>query len=68
MLFKLDLEDQVVLSKRIAIMKLERNFTREDTMTLDAHSTIDFEDKVWKIWEWSNVINLIEDGRNVRRD
>jgi hypothetical protein len=45
-LLQLDLDDQVALSKRIAIMKLERSFTREDTLTLDAQSTIDFEDKV----------------------
>ena len=49
--YKLDLEDQVALSKRIAIMKLERNFTREDTLTLDAQSTIDFEDKMAELFE-----------------
>uniref|UniRef100_A0A914HWC5 ARD n=1 Tax=Globodera rostochiensis TaxID=31243 RepID=A0A914HWC5_GLORO len=49
--YKLDLEDQVALSKRIAIMKLERNFTKEDTYTLDAQSTIDFKEKIAELFE-----------------
>ncbi|KAL7079643.1 hypothetical protein ACQ4LE_001282 [Meloidogyne hapla] len=49
--YKLDLEDQIALSKRIAIVKLERNLSREDTLTLDAQSTIDFEDKMKEMFE-----------------
>lgn len=46
-MLKLDLDDQVATSKRVGIMKLERNFNREDTLTLDSQSTIDFEEKVY---------------------
>jgi len=49
--YKLDLDDQVATSKRVGIMKLERNFTREDTFTLDALSTIDFPEKVTELFE-----------------
>lgn len=34
------------MSKRIALLKMERNLTKEDTYTLDAETTVDFEDKV----------------------
>lgn len=44
--YKLDLDDQLALSKRIAILKLERKFIREDTYTLDDQSTLDFQEKV----------------------
>lgn len=40
------MEDPVALSKRIGTMKLERSFKREDTYTLDAQATIDFNEKV----------------------
>ncbi|KAI6221604.1 1,2-dihydroxy-3-keto-5-methylthiopentene dioxygenase-like protein 3 [Aphelenchoides besseyi] len=49
--YKLDIDDPVALSKRIAVMKIERKFKREDTFTLDAASTIDFEDKVAELFE-----------------
>ncbi|CAD5210157.1 unnamed protein product [Bursaphelenchus okinawaensis] len=49
--YKLDLDDHVSLSKRIALMKMERNFKKEDTYTLDAQSTIDFEDKMAELFE-----------------
>lgn len=40
------MDDQLSLSKRIALLKLERKFIREDTYILDSQSTIDFADKV----------------------
>ena len=49
--YKLDLDDQLALSKRIAILKLERKFKREDTYTLDSQSTIDFEEKILELFE-----------------
>ncbi|KAH7723496.1 Protein K07E1.1 [Aphelenchoides avenae] len=44
--YKLDLDDPVACSKRLKLMKIERSFNREDTYTLDAQATIDFEDKI----------------------
>lgn len=32
-------------------MKMEKNFKREDTFTLDAQSTIDFEEKIVELFE-----------------
>ncbi|KAI6184749.1 1,2-dihydroxy-3-keto-5-methylthiopentene dioxygenase-like protein 3 [Aphelenchoides bicaudatus] len=49
--YKLDLDDPISLSKRIALMKMERKFKREDTLTLDAQSTIDFEEKIAELFE-----------------
>jgi hypothetical protein len=43
----------VALSKRIALMKMEKNFKREDTFTLDAQTTIDFEEKIAELFEES---------------
>uniref|UniRef100_A0A0N5ADI1 1,2-dihydroxy-3-keto-5-methylthiopentene dioxygenase homolog n=1 Tax=Syphacia muris TaxID=451379 RepID=A0A0N5ADI1_9BILA len=55
--FKIDTLDQVSVSKRIAILKLERNLTREDTFTMDANSTIDFEDKIEEMFEETELDN-----------
>ncbi|KAI1729672.1 ARD/ARD' family domain-containing protein [Ditylenchus destructor] len=33
------------------VLKLERNFKREDTYTLDSQSTIDFQDKLQELFE-----------------
>uniref|UniRef100_A0A915DKH9 ARD n=1 Tax=Ditylenchus dipsaci TaxID=166011 RepID=A0A915DKH9_9BILA len=49
--YKLDLDDQVALGRRIAILKIERKFKREDTYTLDAQSTIDFQEKLTEMFE-----------------
>uniref|UniRef100_A0A914DUA2 1,2-dihydroxy-3-keto-5-methylthiopentene dioxygenase n=1 Tax=Acrobeloides nanus TaxID=290746 RepID=A0A914DUA2_9BILA len=49
--YKLDLDDPVASARRIAVMKLERNFKREDTFTLDAVSTMDFEEKLTELFE-----------------
>lgn len=46
----MDMMNQVAMSKRIAILKLERNLTREDTFILDAATTIDFDDKVIELY------------------
>lgn len=43
---KIDTSDQVAMSKRIALLKMERNLTKEDTYTLDAETTVDFDEKV----------------------
>jgi len=51
--YKLDLEDPIALSKRIGTMKLERAFKREDTYTLDAQATIDFNEKIAELFEES---------------
>lgn len=34
------------MSKRIAILKMERNLTKEDIYVLDAENTVDFSGKV----------------------
>lgn len=39
------------MSKRIALLKMERNLTKEDTYTLDAKTTVDFQDKVDILYE-----------------
>lgn len=44
--FQLDTLDQIALSKRITMLKLERKFAREDIYTLDAATTANFDDKV----------------------
>uniref|UniRef100_A0A914EEC1 ARD n=1 Tax=Acrobeloides nanus TaxID=290746 RepID=A0A914EEC1_9BILA len=56
--YKLDLDDPVASARRIAVMKLERSFKREDTFTLDAASTIDFEEKLADLFE---EVESIED-------
>ncbi|VDP05304.1 unnamed protein product [Heligmosomoides polygyrus] len=52
--YKLDTLDQVALSKRLKVMKMERNFTREDIFTLDAETTANFRDKIDELFEESN--------------
>lgn len=48
----MDLDDALSASKRIAILKLERNLKKEDTFTLDGqNSTIDFADKLAELFE-----------------
>uniref|UniRef100_A0A7E4WD20 1,2-dihydroxy-3-keto-5-methylthiopentene dioxygenase homolog n=1 Tax=Panagrellus redivivus TaxID=6233 RepID=A0A7E4WD20_PANRE len=49
--YKLDLDDPASYSKRIALMKIERNLKKEDTYTLDAQSTIDFDEKLAELFE-----------------
>uniref|UniRef100_A0A914YZI7 ARD n=1 Tax=Panagrolaimus superbus TaxID=310955 RepID=A0A914YZI7_9BILA len=49
--FKLDLDDPLSASKRIAVLKLDRNLKKEDTYTLDAQSTLDFEEKLLELFE-----------------
>ncbi|CAJ0963543.1 unnamed protein product, partial [Mesorhabditis belari] len=49
--WKLDTLDQIALSKRITMMKLERKFTREDIYTLDAATTANFSDKIDELFE-----------------
>ncbi|PIO60037.1 ARD/ARD' family protein, partial [Teladorsagia circumcincta] len=52
--WKLDTLDQVALSKRLMVMKLERSFTKEDIFTLDAETTANFRDKIDELFEESN--------------
>ncbi|XGW11921.1 hypothetical protein V3C99_012970 [Haemonchus contortus] len=52
--WKLDTLDQVALSKRLMIMKMERSFTKEDIFTLDAETTANFRDKIDELFEESN--------------
>jgi len=54
--YKLDIDDPIALSKRIALVKMERKFKREDTFTLDAQSTIDFEEKVAELFEETEAL------------
>ncbi|VDN60639.1 unnamed protein product [Dracunculus medinensis] len=49
--FKIDTLDQISMSKRIALLKMERNLTKEDTYTLDAQSTVDFVEKLEELFE-----------------
>lgn len=49
--YKLDIDDPISLSKRIALMKMEKHFKREDTFTLDVQTTIDFEEKIAELFE-----------------
>ena len=72
--YKLDMDDSIALSKRIAIMKIERlivlmkcfptlnyrKFKREDTYTLDDVATIDFKDKVNS---WPSKIIYMQSSR-----
>ncbi|MFH4975742.1 hypothetical protein AB6A40_002451 [Gnathostoma spinigerum] len=53
--WKVDLMDAISLSKRIALLKLERNLTKEDTFTLDAETTVDFEEKLDELFEESEL-------------
>uniref|UniRef100_A0A915B4R7 ARD n=1 Tax=Parascaris univalens TaxID=6257 RepID=A0A915B4R7_PARUN len=53
--FKIDTMDQIGMSKRIALLKMERNLTKEDTYTLDAETTVDFEDKLEELFEESEL-------------
>ncbi|VDM98301.1 unnamed protein product [Thelazia callipaeda] len=53
--FKIDTTNQVAMSKRIALLKLERNLTKEDTYTLDAENTIEFKDKIEELFEESEL-------------
>ncbi|KAK6015551.1 ARD/ARD' family protein [Ostertagia ostertagi] len=52
--WKLDTLDQVALSKRLMVMKMERSFTKEDIFTLDAETTANFRDKIDELFEESN--------------
>lgn len=47
----MDLDDPIALSKRIALMKMEKKFKSEDTFTLDVQSTINFEEKIAELFE-----------------
>ncbi|PAV90218.1 hypothetical protein WR25_08305 [Diploscapter pachys] len=49
--WKLDTLDQIALSKRLTMMKLERKFKREDIFTLDAETTANFKDKIDELFE-----------------
>lgn len=53
--FKIDTMDQVAMSKRIALLKMERNLTKEDTYTLDAETTVDFDEKIEELFEESEL-------------
>ncbi|TMS33992.1 hypothetical protein L596_001665 [Steinernema carpocapsae] len=53
--WKLDTVDPVSLSKRIAILKMERSLNREDTYTLDGENTIDFAEKIAELFEESEL-------------
>ncbi|VDM59560.1 unnamed protein product [Angiostrongylus costaricensis] len=52
--WKLDTLDQVALSKRVKLLKMERNFNKEDIFTLDAETTANFRDKIDELFEESN--------------
>ncbi|VDK48927.1 unnamed protein product [Anisakis simplex] len=63
--FKIDTMDQIGMSKRIALLKLERNLTREDMFTLDAETTVDFYEKIAELFEeteldWEQARMIIE--------
>lgn len=45
-MLQLDVSDQIGLSKRLTLLKMERQFKREDIYTLDAETTANFKDKV----------------------
>ncbi|KAE9553092.1 hypothetical protein FO519_003681 [Halicephalobus sp. NKZ332] len=50
--YKVDLDDSLSSSKRIAILKLERNLKKEDTLTLDGQNpTIGFKEKLMELFE-----------------
>uniref|UniRef100_A0AC34Q0L9 Uncharacterized protein n=1 Tax=Panagrolaimus sp. JU765 TaxID=591449 RepID=A0AC34Q0L9_9BILA len=49
--YKLDLDDALACSKRIAVLKLERNLKKEDTLTLDGQNTVDFPEKLAELFE-----------------
>ncbi|KAK0394521.1 hypothetical protein QR680_000788 [Steinernema hermaphroditum] len=53
--WKLDTHDPVALSKRIAVLKMERSLHREDTYTLDGETTIDFAEKIAELFEESEL-------------
>ncbi|VDM67102.1 unnamed protein product [Strongylus vulgaris] len=52
--WKLDTLDPVALSKRLKVMKMERQFNKEDVFTLDAETTANFRDKIDELFEESN--------------
>uniref|UniRef100_A0A915Q2C0 Uncharacterized protein n=1 Tax=Setaria digitata TaxID=48799 RepID=A0A915Q2C0_9BILA len=39
------------MSKRIALLKMGRNLTKEDVYTLNGRTTADFEDKIEELFE-----------------
>ena len=47
--FQLDALDQVGLSKRLTLLKMERNFKKADIYTLDGETTANFKDKVTSV-------------------
>ncbi|VIO93117.1 Uncharacterized protein BM_BM17477 [Brugia malayi] len=55
--FKVDTEDQVSMSKRIALLKKGRKLTKEDVYTLNARSITDFDDKIEELYEETQLNN-----------
>ncbi|CAI4228272.1 unnamed protein product [Auanema sp. JU1783] len=53
--WKLDVSDQIGLSKRLTLLKKERSFKREDVFTLDAETTANFQDKIEELFEESCI-------------
>jgi len=49
--WKMDTSDHLALTKRIALLKIDKNFKREDTWTLDGQNTIDFDEKLLELFE-----------------
>lgn len=57
MFLNVDTEDQVSMSKRIALLKKGRKLTKEDVYTLNARSITDFDDKIEELYEETQLNN-----------
>ncbi|KAM3719615.1 Acireductone dioxygenase [Dirofilaria immitis] len=61
-----DIRNQVSMSKRIALLKKGRKLIKEDVYTLNARTTLDFEDKIEELFEETKLSSetavLVIDG------
>ncbi|CAG9532051.1 unnamed protein product [Cercopithifilaria johnstoni] len=57
--FSVDTKDKISMSERIALLAKERNLTKQDIYTLNAQTTVDFEDKIEKLFEEAKLSSEI---------